>query len=521
MKRSMSKAAMLGIVLAIAGLSPRAVAADAREPIVYTVRFPAPEKHVAEVEATFPTDGRSSFELMMAVWSPGFYRVEDYAKKVEGVSARTPDGALLEVESTKGNRWRISGKGAPKVVVSYRLACDRRSVTMNWVAPDLVVLNGAAAFPTFVEPDRRRVPHEVRLELPPRCKRSATAMPAAPDGRPDRYHAEDYDALVDSPIVAGELSIHEFDVEGSRHLLVDAGEFGQWDGPRAARDLEKMAREARRFWGFLPFRRYVFLNVFGRAAGGLEHKDSTLLTAGPGRAGREPGSVRWLSFVSHEYFHAFNVKRLRPVELGPFDYENPPSTKCLWIAEGLTTYFGDLIIARAGLATPRDHLAAMSSLIGQLQNMRGRLVQSLEDASLDVWASGTSGVGRDAATKLSYYVKGPVVGFLLDAKIRRATDDRRSLDDVMRLAYRRYSGERGFTPEQFRATAEEVAGVDLDEWFRKAISSTDELDYREALDWFGLRFAPAEDPAKAWNLEVREDATEDQKAHFRAWVGGQ
>ena len=519
MKDWMSRSAILGIVLGVSGVVSHSARADGGNPIVYTVRFPSPEQHTAEVEATIPTGSRPTLELMMAVWSPGFYRVEDYAKKVEGLSARTPDGAALKVESTSKNRWRIAANGAPTAVVSYRLACDRRSVTMNWVAPDLIVLNGAAAFPTYIEPDRRRVPHEVRLELPPKCKASATALPPAPDGGPAHYRAPDYDTLVDSPIVAGDLSIHEFDVEGSRHLLVDAGEYGSWDGGRAARDLEKMVRETRRFWGALPFRRYVFLNVFGRAGGGLEHRDSTLLTAGPGRAGREPGSVRWLSFVSHEYFHAFNVKRLRPVELGPFDYENPPSTKSLWISEGLTTYFGDLIIARAGLATPRDHLAAMSSLIGQLQNMRGRLVQSLDEASLDVWNSGTSGVGRDAATRLSYYVKGPVVGLLLDARIRRATGDRRSLDDVMRLAYRRYSGEHGFTPDQFRATAEEVAGVDLKEWFRKALSSTEELDYREALDWFGLRFAPSEDPTKAWNLEVREDPTDAQKAHFRAWVG--
>ena len=125
-------------------------------------------------------------------------------------------------------------------------------------------------------------------------------------------------------------------------------------------------------------------------------------------------------------------------------------------------------------------------------------------------------MGRDATTKLSYYVKGPVVGFLLDARIRRVTEGKKSLEDVMRLAYRRYSGERGFTPDQFRATAEEVAGADLKEWFRKALASTEELDYREALDWFGLRFAPSDDPAKAWKLEVREDATDAQKAHLRA-----
>jgi predicted metalloprotease with PDZ domain len=522
MKRMLPRSGLPGIVLGLAGLLGSAGAAEGPEPIAYTVRFPSPEKHVAEVEAVVPTEGRPAVELMMAVWSPGFYRVEDYAKKLEGFSARTPDGMALEVESTRKNRWRIANKGgATRVVVSYRLTCDRRSVTMNWVAPDLIVLNGAAAFVTTDEPDGRRRPHEVRLELPPGCRRSATAMEAAPGGRPDHYRARDYDTLVDSPIVAGNLSTHEFTVEGSRHILVDAGDVGAWDGGLAARNLEKMVRETRRFWGFLPFERYVFLNVFGRGGGGLEHKDSTLLTAGSA-AGRptDPVSPRWLSFVSHEYFHAFNVKRLRPVELGPFDYENPPTTKSLWIAEGLTTYFGDLIIARAGLVTPAQYLEAQSSHIGQLQNAKGRLVQSLEDASTDVWASGTSGVGRDTSTKLSYYVKGPVVGFLLDARIRRLTGGTKSLDDMMRLAYRRYSGERGFTPEQFRATAEEVAGADLKEWFRKAIASTEELDYREALDWFGLRFAPSDDPAKAWKLEVREDATAAQKAHFQALIGG-
>jgi predicted metalloprotease with PDZ domain len=229
----------------------------------------------------------------------------------------------------------------------------------------------------------------------------------------------------------------------------------------------------------------------------------------------------WLAFVSHEYFHAFNVKRLRPVELGPFDYENPPRTTGLWISEGLTTYFGELIATRAGLGTVQDYLARVSSRISSLQNSPGRLVQTLEQSSLDVWNSGTSGVGRDPATQVSYYVKGPVVGFLLEAKIQRVTGGKKSLDDVMRLAYKRYAGERGFTAEQFRQTAEEVAGIDLKEWFRKAISSTEELDYTEALDWFGLRFAASDgqSPARAWKLEIRPDATEANKSHLRRLVG--
>lgn len=225
-------------------------------------------------------------------------------------------------------------------------------------------------------------------------------------------------------------------------------------------------------------------------------------------------------FVSHEYFHAFNVKRLRPIELGPFDYENPPRTSSLWISEGFTTYYGDLMVVRCGLGNPLDFLSRLSSNIRRLQNTPGRFVQTLEQSSLDVWTSGMSGIGGDNATTVSYYVKGAVVGFLLDAKVQHATDGKQSLDDVMRLAYQRYGRERGFTPEEFRATVEEIAGVDLKEWFRKAISSTEELDYEEALEWFGLRFAEpdVQDPAQAWNLEIREDATESQKDRMQKWL---
>jgi predicted metalloprotease with PDZ domain len=502
----------IAILIGLAGLATPGARAEAPAPIVHTVRFPEPARHAAEVEATFPTAGQASLELMMPVWSPGYYRVEDYARRIRGLAARAPDGTALAVERPRENRWRIATGGHPEVTVSYRLDCEQRSVTTNWVAADLVVLNGAATFLTTAGQAGRA--HEVRLVLPPTCRRSMSAMAPAPDGRPDHYRAEDYDTLVDSPIVAGDLSTHEFEVDGSRHILVDVGDLGPWDGRAAAADLEKIVAETRRFWGFLPFRRYLFLNLFRPGRGGLEHRDCALLSAATPKAGSPQRPYRWLSFVSHEYFHAFNVKRLRPIELGPFDYETPPRTGSLWISEGLTTYFGDLIIVRAGLGTPADLLGSLSSSIGQLQSSPGRLAQTLEQSSLDVWGSGVSGVGRDPATKVSYYVKGPVVGFLLDARIRRATGDERGLEDVMRLAYRRYSGRRGFTAGEFRATAEEVAGVDLADWFRRAVSSTEELDYAEALDWFGLQFAPSGDASGMWRLEVREDAAPSRRRHW-------
>lgn len=506
------------LALAVGGLNnntqPAAHASRALPPLVYTVRFPAPETQLAEIEIELPAEKRPTVELMMPVWTPGFYRVEDYASRVQNLTARTAAGQPLTVTQPQKNRWRIETQGAPRVFVAYRLLCNGRSVTTNWVGPDLLVLNGAAAFLTLAETARR--PHEIRLELPAQWKSAISGLDAAPGGKPHQFLAVDYDTLVDTPIIAGNLTVREFTVAGSLHQLADAGAYQQWDGQRGAQDLEKIVRATRDYWGGLPFKRYVFLNVFRPGGGGLEHSNSTLLTSSPQMT---KANLRWLSFVSHEYFHAFNVKRLRPVELGPFDYEHPPNTSSLWISEGLTTYGADLVVARAGLCNTNEFLGLLSSNITSLQNTPGRLKQTLEQASLDVWSSGTSGVGRDPQNLVSYYVKGPVVGFLLDAKIQRATGGQKSLDDVMRLALKRYGGARGFTPEQFRQVAESVAGIDLKAAFRAWPASTEELDYSEALEWFGLRFAEGATPAKSWQLTVRPDATAEQTRRLQRWLG--
>jgi predicted metalloprotease with PDZ domain len=503
------------MLVGLVGPAPRNGFAQALEPITYTIKFAEPGRHVAEVEAVYPTEGRAAIELMMPVWTPGFYRVENYAAKVLHLSAHTPDGQALRVEQPNRNRWSIPSSGAKEVLVSYKLKCNSRSVTTNWVGEDMAVFNGAATFLSQVENGSR--PHEIHLELAANWKQSMTGLDVAPGRKANRYRAADFDTLADSPILVGNLDVHEFDVAGSKHLVVNAGDFAGWDGKRAAADLKKLVEEHRRMWGFLPFERYLFLCVFRPGGGGLEHRNSTLLTSSA-TSMRTPASYRsWLTFVSHEYFHAFNAKRLRPVELGPFNYEKEPRTKGLWVAEGFTCYYDGLLTIRAGLGGPKDFLARLSGNIDRLQKTAGRLEQTLEQASLDVWTSSFSGIGGGSKT-VSYYVKGPIVAFLLDAKVRQATKGAKTLDDVMRLAYQRYSGAKGFTPEQFRKTTEEVAGVDLQAWFKKSVGSTEELEYAQALDWFGLRFAPGDVTTKTWRLEIRDDATEEQRHHFKAWL---
>ncbi|HEY7291802.1 MAG TPA: hypothetical protein VH583_18330 [Vicinamibacterales bacterium] len=510
----------LGLLIPIAAGVPRAAAREP-EPISYVVRIPAPESHEIVVQASVPAAGHRSLDLMMPTWSPGYYRVEDYAANVRDLTAQAPDGATLDVQKTNGNHWTVVTHGAPVVRLAYRVFCHQRSVTTNDVDADYGVFNGAPTFITIAEKIRRR--HDVQIELPKDWTAAMTGLDNVA-GNPNHFRAVDYETLVDSPIVAGKLGIRSFDVAGKKHFVVSAGDTDGWDGDRATRDLQTFVEECHRFWGFLPYEKYVFLLLFRPGGGGLEHRNSNLSTVlakpRPRADGTPaPQNVRWpsLGLEAHEYFHLFNVKRLRPVELGPFDFERAPKTGSLWIAEGVTSYYSGLLMTRAGLQTPDEYLVSLSALIGGLQTSPGRLLQSVERSSLEVWENSNSGVNPNGGT-VSYYNKGNVLGLLLDAKIRRATDGRKSFDNVMRLAYQRYGGPRGYTPDQFRQTAEEVAGVDLRRWFTSAVSSTEELDYSDLLDWYGLRFVTSSGHEGAWTLERRPDQTAAQKQRLASWL---
>lgn len=466
-------------------------AASFHPPVRYIVRFADLLRHYLSVEASIPTDGHSEIEIFLPVWTPGSYLVREYARNIEAISVTDPGGKPLDFAKTHKNRWRIQPGGAPEIRFSYRVYCREMSVRTNWVEDSFALLNGA---PTFVTaPDCLNRPHELRLELPPDWKSSLTGLPEASTDA-HHYLAENYDALVDSPVLCGNPAVYRFEVDGIPHLLANEGERGVWDGPCSVADAEKLVRQYREFWGSLPYTKYVFLNVLNEAGGGLEHANSVCLMASRWATRTRRDYLRWLGLVSHEFFHVWNAKRLRPVELGPFDYENENYTRSLWIAEGITDYYAPLAVRRAGLSSATEYLESLSEAIRVLQTTPGRLAQSVEQASFDAWIKLYRPDENSVNSTISYYTKGAVVGWLLDARIRRATAGAKSLDDLMRLAYQRFSGERGFTTEEFKALAAEVAGTPLDTFFHQTVESTDELDYTEALEWFGLRFKPPEPP---------------------------
>ncbi len=462
------------------------------EPLRYTLRFPAPHSHYVEVEAEIPSSGETAVDLMMAVWTPGSYLVRDYSGHVENVRAMTADAAPLDIEKTRKNRWRAATGGESSFILQYSVYCRQMTVRTNWVDSDFALLNGAPTFITRADAGTGETTrgHFVDIELPQGWESSHSGLAAG--AGPHRYAAADFETLVDSPILAGNLKIREFNVAGKPHFLVDVGSLGPWDGERAARDARRIVETLHRLWGALPYERYSFFNLIVEAGGGLEHKNSSVLMTGRWATSTREAYLKWLSLASHEYFHVWNVKRLRPRALGPFDFEREVHTRDLWIAEGITSYYDDLAVRRAGLSTDEEYIGQLSKQIATLQTTPGRLVQSLSDSSFDAWVKLYKQDENSKNSGVSYYNKGSVAAFLLDMRIRRASDGEKSLDDAMRLAYERFSGDKGYRSEDFRKTASEVAGEDLSEWFRRAVDSTEELEYDAALGYLGLRFKKAD-----------------------------
>ena len=439
--------------------------------IEYEINFSETQNHYLHVTARFKTS-QAETELMMATWAPGSYLIREYARHVDSMSVTDETGEPLEFEKTKKNRWLVKTKGVKSVTLRYRLYCNEMTVRTNWTGKAFTMINGAPTFISLV--GARQKQHTVKLNLPKKWKRSACALDNLDE--PHKYVANSYDELLDNPIVAGNVQVYPFDVGGVPHQLINVGESGYWDGVQAAADLKKMVAAHHEIWGNVPYKKYLFINMIAEARGGLEHDNCTLIMTSRWNFRDAKKYKDWLSLASHEFFHTWNVRRLRPKNLKRYDYENEMYTRSLWIAEGITSYYENLALVRCGLISRKEYLERLSETVEEVQVRPGRKVQTLSDCSFDTWIKFYRSDENSNNTRISYYSKGTVVAFLLDAKIRATSKGKRSLDDVMRKMYATYS-KTGYTPENFRATASEVAGTDLSEWFNKSIDSTSELDF--------------------------------------------
>ena len=454
------------------------LAAQAAAPVLFTVSMPQPANHIFHVNMRVTGVAGETQDFKMPVWTPGYYRVIDYARNVSNLHAHDAAGHELAWEKTTRNTWRIVTAGASSVTVDYDVYGATRFGAQNYLDENRAYISPPGFYLRVAGQLQR--PAVVTFQMPPTWTRIASGL----DRQRDVSSAPDFDVLYDCPTLLGNQEVLQFDVRGVAHLVALENVPEAVDRPKMLADLKRIVEAATGMMGDIPYKRYTFL-MMGIGNGGIEHLTSASISFNGNSLTTPAGYRRWLSYVAHEYFHNFNVKRIRPLALGPFDYDTENLTNMLWVSEGLSVYYQDLLLVRAGLATPEQYLEKLQTSLGSFESAAGRHYQSATESSWNTW--GTSGVGNDRNTTISYYDNGAMLGAMLDLQIRHESGNRQSLDDVMRALYRKYYQEkrRGFTDAEFRAECEAAAGGSLEEVFSYA-STTRDPDYARYFAYAGL-----------------------------------
>ncbi|HVF55302.1 MAG TPA: PDZ domain-containing protein [Pyrinomonadaceae bacterium] len=468
-----------------------AAAAQATTPapaISYTVSMPQPSTHLLEVEMRLRWAGAAAApvraDLVMPVWTPGSYLVREYARHVQDFAAQDGGGRALGWRKVNKNTWRVETGGARELVARYSVYANELTVRTNELNDRHAFWNNAALL--MYPEGHLSAPSVVRVQ-PYKDWKIATGLPAV-SGERNTFRAENFDTLYDSPFLASDFRVVQFEARNVPHRIVIDGE-GNYDPERLRRDVQKIVEQGIEMMRDVPYTNYTFLLMTHPTGnGGLEHLNSTALIYPRFRFRPDADYRSFLTLAAHEYFHLWNVKRIRPDALGPFDYTGENYTRLLWVAEGITSYYEEILTRRAGLMTDKDYLASTASAFQALQNTPGRLEMSAEEASFDAWIKYYRPDENTINSAISYYDKGGILGLLLDLEIRKRSGGARSLDDVMRYLYAEfYRKNRNYTPEDFQRAAEVVAGASLDDFFRRYVRGREELDYNAGLEVVGLR----------------------------------
>ncbi len=451
----------------------------------YTISFPQPGLHSYNVELHCSGWNMDTVFLKMPNWMPGYYQLMGYSKNVENMKAIDGNGKNIQVEKMNDNTWFITPIKNKSFNVKYSIATSRQFVANSYVDSAHAYIIPENTF-LYIK-DEINLPVTVTVLKNNVWKNIATGLDPVP-GKPNELTASDFDILYDCPILIGNLKeLQAFKVKGINHRFIGYN-MGNFDSILFMNNLQKVVQAATDIIGDIPYNEYTFIGI-GPGRGGIEHLNNTTISF-TGSGLDKPGAMNTvMNFIAHEFFHNYNVKRIRAFELGPFDYDKGSKTNLLWVNEGLTVYYEYLTVKRAGLSDMNTLLSDFSSNLNTVQNNPGRLYQSLQQSSYATWADGPFGTqGTEKGKTISYYEKGPLVGLMLDFAIRNATQNKKSLDDVMRMLYWKYYKEqqRGFTDAEFQQTCEEVAGIPLTEIF-EYVYTTKEPDYNKYFSYGGLK----------------------------------
>ncbi len=466
--------------------------------IHYTLQMENPHTHIFSVrlEVTGIQDKFQDFK--MPVWTPGSYLVREFSKNVITVTAKSHKEAL-PIEKISKNTWRVEMNESSVAIIEYEVYAFEMSVRTSFLDGDHAMINGASV---FIYPEGL-TEQEIRISIEPfhKWNNISTGLEKV-KGENFTYRAKNLDDLIDCPIEIGNHEIIPFKISGIPHEYAIYG-IGNYDIRKIVDDTKKVLNTTFDIFGDIPYQKYTFfLYNMDKGYGGLEHQNSCSMIRSRWKYKPRKDYLGFIGLMAHEFFHTYNVKRIRPAELGPFDYDSEVYTNLLWIAEGITSYYDNHIPLRANVITLKEYLNIIARDIKSLESIPGRNVQTIAEASFDSWVKFYRQNENSVNTTISYYLKGSLTGLALDLKIREITDGRKSLDDVFLKLWESYKlSKTGFTEEEFINICESVAGSNLNDIWQY-VHTTREMNFNTILAPFGLKvkksYSNKDDSTATW-----------------------
>lgn len=478
---TLTKAFVLLLSVLFFGTSGVTLAQTGKPEMHYVVSMDQPATHIYHMELNASGFIKDTLTFKLPNWMPGYYGFMEYYKNLDNISARDKKGKNIPMNKINNNTWVITGINNKQFTVSYDIKPSRQFVCNSFLDSThayIIPENNFLYIDGFLN-----TPVSVKVMKYKNWSTIATGLDKVA-GSADEFTAPDFDILYDCPILIGNLEeLPSFKINGIEHRFIGY-KMGTFDKVMFIENLKKVVEAAVAIFGDIPYKQYTFLGI-GPGNGGIEHLNNTTLSFSGNGIKTKSDLKGSMNFIGHEYFHHYNVKRIRPFELGPFDYDKGNRTSQLWVSEGLSVYYEYVIVRRAGVTDVDGFLGGFAGNITSVENNEGRLYQSLSQSSYSSWDQGPFG---SRGKSISYYDKGPVVGLLLDFAIRNATQNKKSLDDVMHFMYWQYYKklQRGFTDAEFQVACEVIAGIPLTEVF-EYVYTTKELDYTKYLGYAGLK----------------------------------
>lgn len=460
------------------------VFAQQKDTIHFTVTMQQPENHLLHVTMKYHNTGSNIVNFKMPQWTTGYYQIMNYANNVSNFIAQDNLQNTLQWSKANGNTWTVKTSNTDTVILSYDVLADSAFVATSFIDTSHAYIITSA---TFMYVDKHlQTAASISVDPYEKWNRVATGLDAVA-GKQYQYTAPDFDVLYDCPILAGNLEeLPAFNVNGVSHCFIGY-QLGSFDKGTFMADLKRIVEAGVNIIHDIPYKHYTFLGI-GPGNGGIEHLTSSSLSFKGAALNTDEGRKKMLSFIAHEYFHTYNVKRIRPIELGPFDYDKGSETKQLWISEGWTVYYEYLLLKRSEIISDTELYSYLRGSLRAYETQPGRHFQSLAQASENTWSDGPFGRKGDEINKtISYYDKGPIVALMLDFAIRNATQNKQSLDDVLRSLYNTFYKQknRGFTEAEFWNTCTQIAGKPITE-IHDYVYTTKELNYAKYFAYGGL-----------------------------------